>query len=85
MDKSLKVTAGVSLLSRLMLGLAWALLVMAVLMVMTARNLLPEAPDKWTYDWRTYFFSKRAETQRTDIALVLINEDTLAQYPYNVV
>lgn len=85
MDKSLKVTAGVSLLHRILLGLAWALLVAIVLMAMTVRNLLPEAPDKWTYDWRTYFLSNRADGQRTDIALVLINEDTLAEYPYNVV
>ncbi len=68
-----------------LLGLAWVLLVTIVLMVMTAHNLLPDAPDKWTYDWRTYFFSTRAPAQRDDVALVLINEDSVAQYPYNVV
>lgn len=70
---------------RTVLGVAWAILVTIVLTTMTSHNLLPDAPDKWTYDWRTYFFSTRATTQREDIALVLINEESLADYPYNVV
>src|SRR4051812_16142566 len=67
------------------LGFAWAVLVTAALVLMTKFNVLPDAPDKWSYDWRTYFFSPRAPAQRSDIALVLINEDSVADYPYNVV
>jgi CHASE2 domain-containing sensor protein len=53
--------------------------------VLAAQRLLPEGPDKWTNDWRTYFFSERAAGQRDDIAMLLINEGTMAQYPYSVV
>jgi len=75
------IAAGV----RSVLGVAWALVVAIVLTTMTSYNLLPDAPDKWTYDWRTYFFSKRAPAQREDIALVVINEESVADYHYNVV
>jgi adenylate cyclase len=70
---------------RTVLGVAWAVLVAIVLTTMTSYNLLPDAKDKWSYDWRTYFLSTRAPSQRDDIALVVINEDSVADYPYNVV
>lgn len=43
-------------------------------------QLLPEAPDAITYDWRTALFSTLAEEQRKDITVVLVTEDTLQQY-----
>jgi CHASE2 domain-containing sensor protein len=76
-----RIGAGV----RTVLGVAWALVVTIVLTSMTSNNLLPDGPDKWTYDWRTYFFSTGAPAQRDDIALVVINENSVADYPYNVV
>ncbi len=62
-------------------GTVWAALVTVAIMLASAWDVLPTAPDQWTYDWRTYFLSERAEQQRDDIAIVLIGEDTLAQYP----
>jgi CHASE2 domain-containing sensor protein len=43
-------------------------------------HLLPAAPDQFTYDWRTYIFAK--ERPRDDIAVILINEQSLRGYPY---
>jgi adenylate cyclase len=64
--------------------LLWAAAFTACLAFLTSHNSLPEGPDKWTYDWRTYFFSQRASGQRSDIAMLLINDDTMAEYPYTV-
>ena len=49
-------------------------------MVLSHYQLLPEAPDSITYDWRTAFFSEQATAQRKDITVVLITEDTLRGY-----
>ncbi len=62
-----------------------ALLIFSVLstlaiMALSEYKYLPEAPDKITYDWRTAFFSDAVEKQRKDIAVVLITDDSLAQY-----
>ena len=62
-------------------GTVWAALVAVAIMLASAWDVLPKAPDQWTYDWRAYFLSERAEQQRDDIAIVLIGEETLAQYP----
>jgi adenylate cyclase len=85
MDQAEPTSPTTSLRTRLLLGLFWAVLATAVLMSLASHNLLPEAPDKFTYDWRTYFFSSRASEQRNDIALVLINEDSVSNYNYNVI
>jgi len=63
-------------------ALMWAALVTGVLIAAASRNMLPSAPDAWTYDWRTALLSPRAEQPRDDIAIVLIGERTLALYPY---
>lgn len=76
--------AGENITGRLLLGFLWAAAITACLAFLTNQNLLPEGPDKWTYDWRTYFFSERAAGQRDDIAMLVINEDTMADYPYIV-
>ncbi len=57
-----------------------ALLAITLLLLSFSR-LLPDGPEEWTLDWRTAHFSKRATTPRDDIAIVLVTEDTLAQYP----
>lgn len=64
-----------------MASIVWVLAVAAVSMLAARANLLPEAPDKWTYDWRTYLLSETADRQRDDIAVILIDERSLALYP----
>ena len=68
--------------ARPVLAAAWAVLVAVVLLIAARQGLLPEAPDKFTYDWRTFLFSKISEAPRDDIAIVLISEDTLQKYKY---
>ncbi len=53
----------------------------AVLIAAGQLRLLPSAPDQWTYDWRTYFLADQPARPRQDIAVVVIGEDSLAQYP----
>ncbi|MEM7747839.1 MAG: CHASE2 domain-containing protein [Pseudomonadota bacterium] len=38
--------------------------------------------EHWTGDWRTMFLSDRPRGQHRKIAIVSVNEDTVAQYPY---
>ena len=45
-------------------------------------GLLPQAPDKWTYDLRTALLSQQAPAQRSDIVVVLVGDDTLGRYKY---
>jgi len=62
-------------------AISWALVVATLVMLASWARVLPTAPDQWTYDWRTYFLSDQAAEPRGDIAVVLIGERTLAQYP----
>ncbi len=58
-------------------------LVLAVVLVAASRRgWLPEAPDRFTYDWRTTLLAERADKPRDDIAIVLIDEDSLTGYPF---
>jgi hypothetical protein len=41
-----------------MAGTVWAALVTVAIMLASASDVLPTAPDQWTYDWRTYFLSE---------------------------
>lgn len=66
----------------LMLGVAWAILLAFGLTILSIANVLPEGPDEWTYDWRTFFFSPSAEGPRKDIAVILINDTSLSEYDY---
>lgn len=63
-------------------GAVWAVLVALALVVMSTSGPLPEGPDEWTYDWRTFLFSETAAQPRRDIAVVLINEESMAEYDY---
>lgn len=58
------------------------LIVAAVLVTVSRQGWLPEAPDRFTYDWRTTLLAERADAQRDDIAIVLIDEDSLTGYPF---
>ncbi len=64
----------------LVVGLVWTVAAAAVTMFLSTLRLLPDAPDKWTYDWRTALVSERLTAQRDDIAVVMIGEETVARY-----
>jgi adenylate cyclase len=64
------------------LGVIWACGVALVLTVASLAGVSPEGPDEWTYDWRTLFFSQRAEQPRDDIAIILIDEESMRDYDY---
>lgn len=65
-----------------MLGIVWACIVAITLTAASLAGISPEGPDEWTYDWRTLFFSQSAERPRNDIAIVLIDEDSMRDYDY---
>ena len=48
----------------LLLGAVWAIVVALALIVLSVADYLPEGPDEWTYDWRTFFFSPSADEPR---------------------
>ena len=62
----------------LLVGILWAAIVGGALVAMSIFGFKPEGPDAWTYDWRTFMFSKQAKAPRKDIAVVMIGEQTLA-------
>jgi CHASE2 domain-containing sensor protein len=65
---------------QLWVPLAVGLVLAVVLTFASARGWLPEAPDRFTYDWRTALLAERASEARDDIAIVLIDEDSLTGY-----
>ncbi len=68
--------------ARVIAGILFSVAAGLALAVASAAKLLPAAPDKFTYDWRTYFLAEQADRPRDDIALVLINEKSLEGYDY---
>ena len=40
-------------------------------------NYLPEGSDHWTEDWLIHYFSKRLDKPHNDIALVLVDTESL--------
>ena len=63
-------------------GVVLAAIVGGALSAMSLAGFKPEGPDAWTYDWRTLMFSRTAPEPRNDIAIVLISEDSVADYDY---
>jgi adenylate cyclase len=61
-------------------ALALAATTAIVLFALSRAGLLPEAQDRALYDLRSYYLTWPVEKQRDDIALVLINEDSLTGY-----
>ena len=53
----------------------------AALVTASEEDWLPDAPDQFTYDWRTALLAPRS-APRDDIVIVLIDEDSLTGYPY---
>jgi adenylate cyclase len=64
------------LLTPLLVGFVLAV----ALVTASGMGWLPEAPDRFTYDWRTALLAERAPESRDDIAIVLIDEDSLTGY-----
>jgi CHASE2 domain-containing sensor protein len=64
------------------IGAIWACLVALGLLTLSRADYLPEGPDEWTYDWRTLFFSPTVDQPRQDIALVVIDEESMGDYDY---
>lgn len=67
---------------RYLLPTVVSLAVATVLVAASRVGWLPEAPDRFTYDWRTTLLAERAPEQRDDIAIVLIDEESMTGYPY---
>lgn len=63
-------------------GAVWAIGVAVALVTLSAVGISPEGPDEWTYDWRTFLFSETAPQTSKDIAIILINEESMANYDY---
>ena len=64
-----------------LLALIYAAVVSALALALAARDIaLVGTLDKYLGDFRTALFSPRAPEQRSDIAVVLITEDTLLDY-----
>jgi adenylate cyclase len=72
-----------SYLVTVIIGMASAFLMGLALVYASRAGVLPDAPDQFTYDWRTVLFSDAAEESRDDIAVVLVDEGSLDGYPYN--
>ncbi len=66
----------------ILMGAAWAVLVAICLVLASQLGVLPGGPDEWTYDWRTFLFSPAAKQPRPDIAVILIDEQSMADYDY---
>ena len=69
-------------IGKLLFGSICAVIITTLLLVLSEQKLLPEPPDEWFIDWRTSFFSKRADEQHKEISVVLIDENSIAEYPY---
>ena len=67
---------------RVLAGILFSIIAGLVLVEASRAKLLPAAPDKFTYDWRTYFLAEQAKSPRDDIAILLIDEHSLTGYNY---
>jgi adenylate cyclase len=72
--------AGLSV--KVLAGIVFSALAGLLLVGASRAKLLPAAPDKFTYDWRTYLFAERAPAPRSDIAILLVDEHSLNGYYY---
>ncbi len=45
-------------------------------------NIVLEEPDKFVFYWKVYLFSEKVKVPRKDIAIVYIDDRSLASYPY---
>jgi CHASE2 domain-containing sensor protein len=59
-----------------------ATFVTLIVMFADLYHVLPEAPDKFIYDWKSSLLSTKIVSQRRDITIVYIDEASLTNYPY---
>ena len=59
-----------------------AVIVAFVLSFLSEVGVALKGPVEWLEDWKTTLLSNPVEEQRSDVAIVYVTEDTLAQYPY---
>ncbi len=74
--------AGTITKKRLIAVILFSIVTAVLLVVASHTNRLPAAPDKFTYDWRTYLLTERAKSPRDDIVLIIIDERSLTGYSY---
>jgi adenylate cyclase len=67
---------------KILAGIVFSAIAGLLLVGASRSKLLPAAPDKFTYDWRTYLFAERARAPRNDIAILLVDEHSLNGYYY---
>ncbi len=58
--------------------------VIAISVLLLSEISYVERAEHWTADWRTALFSKRNPSQHDAVALVLISEETLEDYPVRI-
>jgi adenylate cyclase len=73
-----------SLKSKLLGGIVLAFFVSIMSLIGSLFDYLPHAPDEFMHDWRVTKFSTKVTSQRKDIALIYIDDDSLSTYPYKV-
>src|ERR1035437_5561172 len=59
-----------------------AIFVTLIVMIADFYHVLPEAPDKFIYDWKSSLFSTKIVSQRRDITIIYIDEASLTNYSY---
>jgi hypothetical protein len=47
---------------------------------MQAYDFVPEAPDRFIYDWKVSLLSTRIKAQRKDVALIYVDDKSLSDY-----
>jgi CHASE2 domain-containing sensor protein len=57
--------------------LALIAILAAVINYLGRNNYLPEGSEHWTEDWLIHYFSKRQDKPRKDIALILVDAESL--------
>lgn len=75
----MKISA--KLITIIFFGIISAFGVTYSLAFMEKNGILVDSFYEQTIDWRTLFFSKRIDSQRDDIAVILVTEDSLYKYP----
>src|ERR1700687_1881556 len=73
-----------SLKSKLLGGVVLAFFISIMSLIGCLFDYLPHAPDEFIHDWRVAQFSTKVISQRKDITLIYIDDDSLSTYPYKV-
>jgi CHASE2 domain-containing sensor protein len=71
-----KLSRKQTIISALVIGAV----VTAVVFWMEAYDFVPEAPDRFIYDWKVSLLSTRIKAQRKDIALIYVDDKSLSDY-----